>query len=84
MTKALQINNNNNALNSITLWLRQKLKVKNKKVKGRIIMEGQIYSVTERHKFPDLKSYKGKHLNKYVVIPEQRVLKPNSSGITGK
>ena len=47
-------------------------------------MEGQIYSVMKGLKFPDLKSYKGKHLNKYVVIPEQRVLKPNSSGITGK
>ena len=47
-------------------------------------MEDHLHFVTEGHKFPNLKSYKGKHLNKSVVVPEQWALKPNSSGITGK
>ena len=52
--------------------------------KKRIFMEDHLHFVTEGHKFPNLKSYKGKHLNKSVVVPEQWALKPNSSGITGK
>ena len=47
-------------------------------------MEDHLHFVTEGHKFPNLKSYKGKHLNKSAVVPEQWALKPNSSGITGK
>ena len=61
-----------------------KAQTQSKKVKGRIVTEGHIYFVTEGHKFPNLKSYKGKHLNKSIVVHEQRILKPNSSGITGR
>ena len=52
--KALQINNNN-AQNSIRLWLRHKLRVKIKKVKGRIVTEGHKYPTMEGYKFPNLK-----------------------------